>query len=273
MWMNAVFCLAILFFPPSFCLASFISIDTAVSVSVNDGLAAIDCKVTNNGDEPAHQVEIEADFMGKKLVSPPVAMIPAGGTITQEFTFSPETKYSRMVVPLTIRYKDANQYAFSAISYASIKFEADESPGIFCKFEDLRMSGKGTLSLKIKSLDQNTHNITVRVVAPQELTVSDPIKVLSVPAGTTVSDEFEIKNFSALPPSTYTVIAIVSEERKTGRYDDAFIGKVSVIPEKQRFDFLSHPYLIWAIAGLILLYIAYQLFHLIIKKRSDEIKR
>lgn len=255
-----LFLIFILFFKsPGF--ASFISIETNVIATANNGLITVDCKVTNKGDEPAHRVEIEADFTEKKFISSPVDLLPAGSSISKQFKFSPKTNFLRIVIPLTIRYKDANQYAFSAISYADIKSKTDESPAIFIKIEDASISKKGKLVLKIKSLDQNAHNLSLRIVAPSEITALPLAKTISVPKENPMNETFEIENFSAIAPSTYMILGIASEKRDSGRYDDAFIGKVAVVPEKQWFDFLSHPYLVWTFTVLLVGYFIYLLFH------------
>jgi hypothetical protein len=258
--------LIFLLFFHSHVFASFISIDTNVSASVNKDIITVDCKVANKGDEPAHKVEIEADFTEKKFISPLENILPAGSSINRQFKFSPKAAFSRIVIPLTIRYKDANQYAFSAISYTDIKSSTDELSTIICKIEDSSISKKGKLVLKIKSLDQNTHSLSLRIVAPAELTVLPLQKTVSVPKDNQINEMFEIENFSAIAPSSYTILAIVSEKRDSGSYDEAFIGKVSVTPEKQWFDFLSKPYLIWALIVIFVLYAAYQIFHRRINK-------
>jgi hypothetical protein len=260
--------LSMIFFIQPICFASFISIDTSISVTVKDNVITLDCRITNSGDEPAHKVEVEADFTEKKSVSHPVDILPQGNSIREKFQFFPKTRFSRMVIPLTIRYKDANQYAFSAISFADAKSATDAGPAIFFKIEDASISTKGNLVLKIKSLDQNSHNASIRIFAPQELTVTPAQKAVLVSGRSPVEEIFEIENFSAIAPSTYTILAIISEKRNSGQYDDVSIGKVHVIAVKQKFSFLSHPSLKWAVAIFLILYFMYQLFYKKMNKRG-----
>ena len=247
--------------------ASFISIGTHISVSVQDNTITIDCKLTNNGDESAHEVELEADFEGEKFLAPPSQTLPKSQSIHKNFQLFPKTMFSRMVIPLTIRYKDANRYPFSAIAFADVKAVTDSAPTIFSKVEDASVSKSGNLVVKIKSTDQNTHNAVLRIITPHELTVSPLSKMIRVPDSGFVEETFDLQNFSALAPSTYTVLAIISEKRDSGQYDTVSIGKVFVIPEAQWSDFLSHPYMVWALILLFIAYVIYQFFHARNRKR------
>ncbi len=256
----------ILFIRP-LCLASFISIDASIAVSVKDGLITVDCQVANNGDEPAHHIEIEADFTEKKFTSHPVDTLPQGDSLREKFQFLPKIAFSRMVIPLTIRYKDANQYVFSAISFADAKASTDAAPAIFCKVEDASISTKGNLVLKIKSLDQNSHNASIRIVMPQELTVTPPLKSIQVPDKGSVEETFEVENFSAIAPSSYTVLAIITEKRNSDQYDDVAIGKIKVMLAEQKFSFLSNPLLVWLVVVSLIIYVICQICY---KKRRKK---
>ncbi|MFO7964578.1 MAG: hypothetical protein R6U50_11700 [Desulfobacterales bacterium] len=255
----------VLVFLPRFGAAGIISIDSTVSSSIRDGSAVITFKLYNNGDETAHDVEIEADFEEKKTIVRQ-DRLPAGSCMTKRFEYRRGFECSQMVVPLIARYKDQNRYPFSAVSYATVSFASD-SPRVFCKIEDVQMTQNGSLVLKMKSFDQKDHRIRLRIVAPQELTVRTPVKILSIPADTTIYESFEVQNFSALPPSIYTVLAVISEERPTGRYEHGYTGKVSIIHEKTVFDVLSYPFFAWGVAGLLLVYIGFQLYTLIHRKK------
>jgi hypothetical protein len=247
--------------------ASFISIDTHIAVSVRDNTIIIDCKLTNNGDESAHEVEMEADFEGEKFVTHPPQTLPKGQSIHKNFHLFPKTMFSRMVIPLTIRYKDANRYPFSALAFAEVKAATDSAPAIFSKVEDAGVSKTGNLAVKIKSIDRNAHNAVLRIITPHELTVNPLSKTIRVPSSGFVEETFDLQNFSALAPSTYTVLAIISEKRDSGQYDTISIGKVFVLPEAQWSDFLSHPYLVWALILLFIAYVIYLFFHARFRKR------
>lgn len=266
-------CCLLLFFSPPLCYASFISMSTDITTQVTNGVITVACDVTNNGDEAAHEVSLEAGFGDEQIVKPPVARVPSGKTATFTFTYAPRIEFSRIVIPVTIRYKDANHYGFSAVSFAAASNKKASPPAVFGRFEDLSISTKGLLSLKLKSLDQNAHTVDVKIVAPRELTVSNMRKTVNIPGDADTRVNFGIENFSAIPPSTYAVLGIVSEERKGGRYDQAFVGKVAVFPEKQLFSFLANPHIIWAIAGLLMAYIAYLLLHRMLSRGLSKGKK
>ena len=255
-----------LFLLKSICFASYITIDTDVLVSVNEGQITIDCKVTNNGDETAHQVEIEADFGEKKFSSHPANTLAPGKSLQEQFQFTPKTIFSRMIIPLAIRYKDANLYSFSAISYADAKSATDELSAIYCQINDLSLSRKGNLVLTLKSLDDRSHNAAVSIITPHELTVTPIEKSIRIPKKNEVKTKFEIDNFSALTPSTYAILCIISEKRTSGQYEAVFSGRINVISSTESIKILSNQYLIWIIISLIIIYFLYQFR----RKRSHQ---
>lgn len=217
----------------------------------------MDCKVTNKGDETAHQVEVQAGLGMQKFSSLPQTLMP-GKSLGSKFKFFPKTKFSRLIIPLIIKYKDANMFDFSAVSYADAKSSSNELTAIHCRVNELTLSKEGELALTLKSLDHHSHSTVVRIMTPHELTAAPAEASVLVPAENEIEIKFKITNFSALAPSTYAILCIVSENRNNGRYDEVFSSRINVVSSKKSLQLFSTPYILWVIILLVIVFAIWQ---------------
>ncbi len=236
------------------CFASYITIDTNTAVTIDDGQITIACKITNKGDEAAHQVEVQTNLNLQKFSSRPFQTLTPGKSLQTKFKFTPKTKFSRLIIPLVIKYKDSNLFGFSAVSYADAKSSAHELSTVYCRVKEATLSKKGRVSLTLKSLDHHSHSTMVRVITPHELTATPAEKNVIVPAESEIQANFRIANFSALAPSNYTILCIVSEKRNNGWYEEVFNGRINIVSPQKSLQLFSSPYIPWIIILLVIFF-------------------
>ena len=248
--------------------ASFITMDVNVSTTVQAGEIEVYCTVINRGDEPANDVKIDALFKDRTISSPSVSTLGPGETTRQIFRSSMTKGFLRTIVPLVIHYKDVNGYLFSALSYADAKLRETSTSPIFGKVEPLTIARRGTLIIKLKSLDGQAHQVSVRLAVPNELTVTPLAQEIGIPASGESTARFKLSNFSAFVDSNYMILGILSEQRSSGLYENVLLGRVNIVAPESIPGLLSSKLFIPLLGLLILAYVLCQIPKW--KQRKDE---
>ncbi|OGI14831.1 hypothetical protein A3K63_03925 [Candidatus Micrarchaeota archaeon RBG_16_49_10] len=201
-------------------LAGTISITTTAKSSVlKGGEGNMTLKILNSGDEAAYNVDLsiqsqifETDSIEVGLLKP---NIPFEETLDVELKGGLLTgTYSEY---LLIKYQDANGYQFSAVSPLVLNNERVTESKISGKFDPLTLEGRDEKSmfLEITNNDELPHEIKVRLVASNDLSVKGQEKTLLIGPKETKKTSFRISNLSGLDGSRYVVLALVE-------YEDSF---------------------------------------------------
>lgn len=194
-------------------------------------------ETSNKGDEKALNVRIGAMFFGAPQSSPVIAKMEPNAKADQTFEWKiPEgSKYRQMVVPVLTHYADANLYPFSSVTYALAVEGSPPSEKIAGKIASFSMTDRGTLVVQFRSLDDQSHELKLRVVAPKEIAVEPGSLQAQVSASGVVSAEFALKNFSALPGSSYALLVIAAEQRPDGLVETPLLGNVTIVTWYDQF--------------------------------------
>jgi hypothetical protein len=190
-------------------------------------------EVTNNGDEPAYNVQVSADINGQMSTTPIKERLEVKGKHSVEISSDMAlTKPGRYPVIVNVDYMDANQYPFSAMTITHFVHRENLPSQIFGTLQNIDISSGGSMNLSLKNLDDKPKNVAVRLVLPKELSSSAVSRTISVKGKSEERVRFDIKNFSALPGSSYSVFAIMGYDEGELHYSASVGGNIKVSKEQ-----------------------------------------
>lgn len=211
--------------------AGVISIQTELTPIYDGKVFTLHATVINRGDEAAHDVSVSAELSGVVAHSAEVAFL--GPNESQSVELVQEvgvSKHGEYPVLVTVHYKDANHYPFSAISVAPLIYGDSKPSRIEASVSNLELSDRGgLLSLTSRNLDGKPEEISVRLITPKELSVSGFVGRFTLDGGAAEDFRIPLNNISANPGSSYQVYALVEYEEGGLHYFTAANAYVSVI--------------------------------------------
>jgi hypothetical protein len=234
-WLTVMWCLLVGI--PNQGKSACISMNTVARGFVTGDQVSLYVETSNKGDERALNVRIEALFPGAPQSSPVIEKMEPNAKADHTFEWKmPEgAKYRQMVVPVFTHYADANLYPFSSVTYALAVAGSPPPEKIAGKTASFSMTDRGALVVQFRSLDDQSHELKLRVVAPKEIAVEPGSLQAQVLASGVVSAEFALKNFSALPGSSYTLLVIAAEQRPDGIVETPLLGNVTLVTRYDQF--------------------------------------
>jgi CARDB len=218
---------------PTSAKASFITLETQTSPTYDGKRFKMGVDVTNKGDEPAYNVQVNADINGRLVTTPAKDILQINKKDSVELaanmTLEKEGKYPVIV---NVDYTDANQYPFTAISITQFVYGKSLPSEIFGTLQNIEISTKGNLNLSLKNLSDQEKKLTVRLIIPRELSSPSLSKTISLKAKSEEKVDFEVKNFSALPGSSYTIFALMEYDEGNLHYSASAGGNIKIKKEE-----------------------------------------
>jgi hypothetical protein len=213
--------------------ASYITMDTQTSPSYDGKRFKMTVDVTNRGDESAYNVQVSADINGQVKTTPPKNNLEIKGKHSVEIDADLAlTKAGRYPVVVNVDYTDANQYPFSAMTITHFVYRENLPSQIFGTLQNIEISTGGSLALSLKNLDEKPKDVMVRLVLPKELSSSNLTRTIPVKGKSEEKVHFDVKNFSALPGSSYSIFAIMGYDEGDLHYSASVGGNIKVTAEQ-----------------------------------------
>lgn len=200
--------------------AGTISITTTARTSTFlDGKGNITFKIVNSGDEDAHNVIISVISSAFSVEDINTDVLKSNSSFEKIVNLDLSDgflsgTYSDFII---IKYQDANGYQFSAVSPLVWNNQKSSEAKISGNFYPLTLEGDNekTMTLELSNNDNIAHEILVRFVVPNDLTVKSPEKTLLIGPGETKKITFKISNLSGLDGSRYAILGLVEYEDST----------------------------------------------------------
>lgn len=211
--------------------ASYIRLTSQPVVSADAEGVTIRVTVTNDGDEAAHSLVIEAELDGHTATADAAAALPPGESASASLRLARPTTDGLCIATLRFRYIDAKGYPFSVLRPLPVALspEADrEYPPFDALLSDLELKDTGQLVLDVAADAGVPVVLTARLVLPDELACTPRVHAISLEAGEERSFNFIITDVSALPESQYEVFAVVETSAADLRASLAVPGSVVI---------------------------------------------
>ncbi|HJQ83797.1 MAG TPA: hypothetical protein VKA21_06970 [Candidatus Binatia bacterium] len=236
---------------PALATAGSISISISPVVEVRDGKLTGTVQVTNSGDEAAHAVAPVLRFRdqeirgeGRDALGPNQSMksalaLPVG-----------DLKPGRWPYRLSVDYADANQYPFQALHVGSVLVgSVPPSKVSVTAVKADPLAGSGSLSVKLKNLSAVARDVSIMVVVPEGVEVSDPVETVALAPWAETSVSARLVNRTALAGSRYPVF--IAAEYDEDAAHQAAIGQGVLEISNPRSFFQQQKNLLWVLAGVV----------------------
>jgi hypothetical protein len=218
--------------------ASVITMETSATVEVKDNLATVRVSATNKGDEPAHNVRINAQ-VGETVVNSLIQdMLKPTNRYEQEWGVELKfEKAGRYPVIVTVEYTDANQYPFTALTVVFLDYKEKAIGRIVSQVETLELvtrgkgEGKGSLKVAVKNLEAKEHKVHLRLLLPKDF-APVPAKTEVISVGSEKIVVFDVQNLSGLPGSQYQAYVLMEYENEQYHYTHLQGSRVVISSEK-----------------------------------------
>jgi hypothetical protein len=240
--------------------AGAISITTTLQdILVQEKNAQASIQLSNSGDEAASNFEVSfilPEGVGTKTIS--LDNLSPNETLNRTFniTVSRDLLEGIYSIAVLVKYTDANDYSFSAVSPSYLIYKTSTRTNIFGSIPELSLTGKESknLDVTLRNLDDKQHNLKIRLIIPLELKVEIIEKNLTIDKKTESKLSFPISNFGALVGSNYIVLASIEYEENNLHYSSIAIGNVKIEEETTTSSF--PPYIIVIIVLVLIVLLA-----------------
>lgn len=212
--------------------AKFISIETTTTVTMKNNEVGMRVSLANKGDEPAHNVTVNVEIMGKQLKGPLKDKLGVNEKYNEEFTTKVDfQKPGRYPVVVNVGYTDANLYPFTALSVALLNFKESANARVVGIIPQTKLAKNGKIPLTVNNIDVAERKFHFRLVSPKEIFIANPEGDISVDSGADKTVSFDARNISALPGSSYPLFVLL--EYEDGGYHYSAVNSGNIIIKKQ----------------------------------------
>jgi len=208
----------------------YITINTTTDLKYEGSNLEVSIEVSNTGDESAYNVQFTCEILGKVLTSDIKPELKVQEAFKQVL-ISPlklETP-GRYPAVVTVSYTDGNQYPFSALSIPAFVYQEATSSKVLGILKGQEISSKGYTELIVKNLDDIPKTVRMLFVLPKELSSSDLQREINLDPKAEETIPLEVKNFSALPGSQYTVYAVLEYDLGEKHFNLNAVGNIKIV--------------------------------------------
>ena len=246
--------------------AGVISLRTTVTSDIlTKDKTVVKVEILNLGDESAYDVQISLvteDFTTDKInIKELKPNEPFEGilNVTLKKTII-EGKYPVVVL---VGYADANGYPFSSVSPTFIVYKTPSTSKVSGLIPEISLTGKESkkLTLSMRNLDDEEHDLNVKLILPREIKVVDDEKKFSIGPKDEESLDFEVSSLSAISGSTYAILASMEYEDEDLHYTSFANGIIRIdggtTPKQEPEETSTLAYIVLFISIVFVLIYAY----------------
>ncbi len=243
--------LAVWLVPTSPAQAGTISLSTTVAASVAGQNLRVEVSLLNQGDEAARDLALSLSAAGKQIQAPGPTSLPPHQpwrtVLELPLLLTLPGSYPALV---TVRFHDLNGYAFSSLAHALFDLGSSAPSGVSAQGFPGRVIGDGKLRFELTNADQAPHAVSLRAIAPEELSLEQPPPRLKLAPGGGRGLDLTARNLAALAGSSYPVLLLLEYDHDGRHHSVVAVAPVTVEapPDLVRE---AVPFL-YALAGLLL---------------------
>jgi len=205
---------------------------TIVDVLIDDSTMG-HIKLVNSGDESA--LDVRASFLlpeGLESESITVGELASNKPFedSSEITRTSELLPGKYPAVVIVDYTDVNGYPFSTVAPGSVAYQSQTSSLVSGIISGVTLYGKTSekLKLTVRNLDDVEHDVAVKLFLPRELKSADVERTLSIDSKEEEEITFDVSSLSALPESSYFVLASLVYEHDGKSYTSFGTGIIGV---------------------------------------------
>jgi len=236
---------------PGLAAAGSISISISPTVDLRDGNLAATVQVANSGDEAAHAVTPTFHFRNQDARATPREALAPKDSMTSELTLPVgDLGNGRWPYRVAVDYADGNAYPFQALHVGMVVNGTAPPAKVGVTAVDAEpVAGTGRLNVRVKNLADKARDVTLSVVLPEGVEVSEPSRRINLGGWAETTFSTSLVNRTALAGSRYPIFV-------TAEYDDegvhqAALGHGMIEVTNARSFFQAQRSLLWIVAGVL----------------------
>lgn len=246
--------------------AGILTIETQTTIQTTDNQLDVTVSITNRGDEPADNSQINLFVLGEKLQGRVKKRIGPGSSEIDVFRKSLSSlAQGRYPLSVVVDFHDANQYPFSALSGMTFFIGEDVNSEIAITADDLAMDREGVLTYHVKNMGHDLLDVSANLILPKEFSSVLVKKSLQVDARADKQISFDIHNFSARDGGKYPLYCSFEYDKNNIHHTTMASLNVSVKHEDSWFQRMK-----WLWGGMISLLLLLLIRHLVSKKSQPN---
>jgi hypothetical protein len=233
-----------------------------ISGAVESGPPRVQVRVdrANLGDAPARGATIEAELLGRRLVSRLEEELPprAGGSAVFPFDVGSDVRPGVYPLALHVQYErpGARGETVSQRGYLLVALGANPTTAVRLTVPDIHLDTLAPVRVRIESADLKPHRVRLRMLTPRGLQPFGDDPVVDVPAFGAPTFELRLLRGGAPRPSRQGVVVLAETVGEQVASAGAAMAAVDVLPDpawmpRLRWPLVSLALLMFAVAGYL----------------------
>jgi hypothetical protein len=188
--------------------------------------------ITNQGDESAKSVYMEALLGERSVSSSEIETLPVGASYEWDIELGPPPK-PRGVYTVALRVHYTDIYGHPASGLHSIPLYTGDVPAgrpIDAELSSTTIKQSGELKLTLKAQESFTNEVTCRLILPSEVQCDKSVARLPTATDEPVEHRFAIYNGTALRGSRYRVFVVMDYVQDGLHASVVKVGLLEVAP-------------------------------------------
>lgn len=229
--------------------AGTIRLHPEAHVELTNGFSSIAVKLTNLGDDLVRLKAVEGQWHELESCVSPDRPIAPGESFSTRLAFPAGTsRVDERPAVIRLSCTHASGSAFSSLVVAGDPRIPDD-PWLSAGLVAASVGRSGKLSLQLLLMEDESSEVTVRLILPDELSCRAGERTVRLEPDTWRVESFDLVNHSALPGSAYTVYAVVERRQHERIQCVTAMGTVTV----QEAKWIGQSPFFWGGLALLLL--------------------
>lgn len=217
--------------------AKTITLTSTLTCTVTPSQLNAELTIKNEGEESAHN--IWATFVnGDKIwISDITAELKVDQLLRIEYQEKLDMKLQGTYTLIAkILYQDAAGYPLSTIVVNPFVYGEAAISSVFGQLEDLKLSSRGNLDLRLTNSDHNDLVLNISIFVPDELSAFPTQGEYFIGAMSEKTYRVKLENFSALVGSTYPAWAVIEHDNEDHHSTQVCSAAVQIIDKPNVFQ-------------------------------------
>ena len=216
--------------------------------------------IENVGNEAAYNIRVMIKLAEYEWYSDIVPILDINNSIVIDNLdkYEPTNEGSYPLIG-KIYFQDSAGHIYTSVITTIISYKDATVPDVFAEWNDLELSNKDVLKMKITNMGYDDLDLNINILVPDELSVQPYQGTFALKARSKDEICIDIENFNALVGAVYPAWSIIEYENKGHHFTFVSSGNITIIQEVNIFKKYWWLSLI-VVAIIIIIFIWYDVF-------------
>jgi len=235
--------------------AGVIRISLKTTLSIRNGMIQTKIVATNTGTDVAHGLRGVLHIFDRTIISDKIERLGVQESHTFDININ-LPKDEKGIYPFIgeVRFHDANQYPFSALSAGTFKVKSRFYKGIKGEVINTDIKLKGKLKIRVSNEFKQAITMRAKLHLPYALTVSDNTQLVMIASGRSKDFSFDLNNRLASGGGNYPAFCSL-EFKVNGHHQTVLLRPVIKIAENENWFVATKWYWLAGLPVLVVVWI------------------